>query len=173
VATQQEVERILRVDHAGERGAISIYTMQIAVSKYLWPNCVPALEEMLSHEKAHYLIFEAALKKRNARTCYALPFWNFGGAVLGLITALFGPAAIWSCTAAVESTVYKHIQEQIIFLKKHDEDALLAVQAIEADEKSHLEYALNNGGKPARINKIIWAVVSSSTSVAIWLSRRL
>lgn len=73
MAIQQEVERILRVDHAGERGAISIYTMQIAISKYLWPGCVPALKEMLSHEKTHYLIFEAALKKRKVRTCYALP----------------------------------------------------------------------------------------------------
>lgn len=147
--------------------------MQIAISKYLWPACVPALEQMLFHEKTHYLKFDAALKKRNARTCYALPFWSFGGSALGFVTGLFGPTAIWSCTAAVESTVYKHLQEQITFLKEHDGDAMLAVQAIETDERMHLEHALKNGGKPVRNNKIIWAVVSYSTSVAIWLSRRL
>ncbi|MGA4323083.1 demethoxyubiquinone hydroxylase family protein [Ectopseudomonas hydrolytica] len=173
MSAQQEIERILRVAHAGERGAISIYTAQIAISKHLWPSCVPALEEMLTHEKSHYLSFDAALKKRNARACYALPLWHLGGAVLGLITGLLGPKAIWACTAAVENTVYKHLQEQITFLERHDKDALLAVKAIEADEKSHLDHALNHGGRPVKTNKIIWTIVSSCTTVAIWLSRRL
>jgi len=173
VSAQLEVERILRVDHAGERGAVSIYTAQIAVSKYLWPDCVPALEDMLSHEKAHFLIFESELKNRNVRHCYALPLWSFGGAVLGLITALFGPKAIWSCTAAVESTVYKHLVEQIEFLEQHDKTALLAVKAIEQDEKSHLEHALAHGGASVGINKLVWVIVSSCTFIAIWLSRRL
>lgn len=173
MSIQQEVERILRVNHAGERGAISIYTAQIAISKYLWPSCVPALKEMLTHEQSHYLIFDSALRTRGARSCYALSLWSLGGATLGAITGLLGPKAIWSCTAAVESTVYKHLQEQITFLEQHDKDALLAVQVIEADERSHLDYALNHGGERANANKIIWAIVSSSTSVAIWLSRRL
>lgn len=173
MSTQKEVERILRVDHAGERGAISIYKTQIAISRQLWPSCVPALEEMLAHEKSHYRIFESELRQRKARTCYALPLWNLGGKTLGLITALLGPKAIWSYTAAVESTVYKHLQEQLHFLEQHDQAAWLAVKAIEADEKSHLEHALDNGGEPVRANWLIWAVVSSCTSIAIWLSRKL
>ena len=173
MSIQQEIERILRVDHAGERGAISIYTTQIAIAKRLWPSCVPALEEMLGHEKSHYQIFAAELERRKVRTCYALPLWSAGGAVLGAITGLLGPRAIWSCTAAVETTVYKHLEEQISFLEKHDEDALQAVRAIEADEKLHLDHALASGGAPVRTNRVIWAVVSSCTFVAIWLSHRL
>jgi len=173
MSIKQEVERILRVNHAGERGAISIYTAQIAISKYLWSSCVPALKEMLTHEQSHYLIFDSALRTRVARSCYALPLWSLGGATLGIITGLLGPKAIWSCTAAVESTVYKHPQEQITFLEQHDKDALLAVQAIEADEKSHIHHALNSEGAPARENKFIWVIVSLCTPLAIWLSCRI
>lgn len=168
-----EVERILRVDHAGECGAINIYRAQIAVSRYLWPHCVPALESMLAHEQAHCLIFDAELRSRRARQCYALPLWRIGGLLLGLSTALLGPRAIWACTAAVESTVYQHIQEQIMFLEQHDEAALQAVRAIEQDEKSHLEHALAHEGTATGGNKIVWALVTACTSVAIWLSRRL
>ncbi|HEX6591945.1 MAG TPA: demethoxyubiquinone hydroxylase family protein [Moraxellaceae bacterium] len=168
-----EVERILRVDHAGERGAISIYKAQIALSRFLWPACVPALQEMLSHEQSHFATFTAELTRRNARSCHALPLWNIGGLVLGVLTALLGPKAIWSCTAAVESTVYKHLQEQIAFLQQHDQAALQAVLAIEQDEKSHLSHALAEGGAAEGANRLIWAVVSSATFIAIWLSRRL
>jgi ubiquinone biosynthesis monooxygenase Coq7 len=168
-----EVERILRVDHAGERGAVSIYKAQIMVARYLWPSHVPALQEMLSHELAHFALFKAELERRNIRACYALGLWNIGGAVLGFITALLGPKAIWSCTAAIEQTVYKHLLEQMAFLERHDSAALLAVQSIEQDEKSHLAHALDQGGGPIGTNRLIWALVSSSTFIAIWLSQRL
>lgn len=171
--TQLEVERILRVDHAGECGAVCIYTAQIRLAQYLWPQCVPALREMLGHEQTHLLIFAAALQQRGARNCYALPLWRLGGSVLGLVTALLGPKAIWACTAAVEHTVNHHLQEQLVFLQQHDNAALQAVQAIVADEQAHLEHAFNNGGHALGTNRLIWALVSNCTTLAIWLSRRL
>lgn len=173
VSIQLEVDRILRVDHAGEKGAISIYKAQIAIAKHLWPGCIPELKEMLTHEQTQFSIFDAELKRRKVRSCHALSLWGFGGLILGILTALLGPKAIWSCTAAVESTVYHHIQEQIAFLRVHDQAALHAVLAIEQDEKLHLSHALAHGGPPAGVNRPIWAIVSASTTVAIWLSRRL
>lgn len=173
MSIQVEVERILRVDHAGEKGAISIYKAQIAVSTFLWPSCVPALKEMLAHEQSHFTTFETELTRRGVRSCHALVLWSLGGLLLGFITALLGPRAIWSCTAAVESTVYKHLQAQIAFLQQYDQAALRAVQAIEQDEKAHLSHALEHGGSAVGANRIIWFVVASATSVAIWLSYRL
>ena len=167
-----EVARILRVDHAGEKGAIGIYTVQILVSRLLWPDCVPQLREMLSHERRHLQVFTAALKARQLRSCYALPLWSLGGYMLGLITALLGRRAIWSCTAAVEATVYRHIQAQKSFLAMHDHQALEAVASIEQDEKSHLDHALSQGGEPMGSGRFVWFVVANATAVAIWLSER-
>lgn len=77
------VNQILRVDHAGERGAISIYRAQLLVSRALNRKCVPALEEMLEHERRHHQAFESLLKARGVRHCYAISFWALGGFVLG------------------------------------------------------------------------------------------
>lgn len=167
-----QVARILRVDHAGEKGAIRIYQAQIRVARLLWPACVPALEEMLVHEQKHFAIFENELRQRGIRHCHALALWGLGGMLLGVVTALLGPRAIWSCTAAVESTVYQHLQEQIDFLREHDPVALQAVLQIEADEKSHRDHALASGGSYAGMNRPVWWLVSAATTLAISLSER-
>jgi len=77
-----EVERILRVDHAGETGAIQIYSAQIFISRFLYPDIVPVLAEMLEHEKSHLKVFSNLLGKRGIRSCYALGLWSLGGVML-------------------------------------------------------------------------------------------
>src|ERR1700733_7014282 len=98
----RSVAHVLRVNHAGERGAICIYRGQIAVSRLFYPGCVDALTEMLGHERTHFNTFDEILLTRGIRSCRALAFWAVGGWVLGIVTALFGPKAIWVCTAAIE-----------------------------------------------------------------------
>jgi ubiquinone biosynthesis monooxygenase Coq7 len=113
----KEVDRIIRVDHAGELGAIQIYNAQILVSRVLQRDIVPRLEDMLRHEREHFERFDQLLKKRNIRHCYALAIWATGGFILGALTGLLGRNAIWVCTNSIETMVLHHLEWQWHSLK--------------------------------------------------------
>ena len=168
----EEVNRIIRVDHAGEFGAISIYSAQLIVSRILYKDIVPKLTEMLSHEKEHFSTFEMWLKNNNVRHCYALWFWSFGGFILGILTSLLGRKAIWVCTNAVETTVLHHLKWQLAYLKEHNETAYEAVLSIKTDEEEHQKYGEQYGSNNIIYLPIKW-VVNYSTKFAIWLSTKL
>lgn len=167
-----EIERIIRVDHAGELGAINIYKAQLMVSKLIHRDIVADLEEMLHHEKEHFATFDNLLKKRSIRSCYALWFWAFGGFTLGMFTALLGRNAIWVCTNAIETTVLHHLNWQLSFLEMHDKEVFQAVKSIEADEKAHQDLGATRGEK-TWLFQPIFGIVKGSTKCAIWLSTKL
>jgi ubiquinone biosynthesis monooxygenase Coq7 len=168
----KEVHRIIRVDHAGEYGAINIYSAQLIIARLFYKDIVAQLEEMLSHEKAHFKTFDQLLKKRAIRHCYALRLWALGGFMLGLFTALAGRNAIWVCTNSIETTVLHHLQWQLSFLKEHDEEAHDAVLSIKSDEEAHQAFGQNNGSESIGYRPIFW-LVRKSTECAIWLSTKL
>jgi ubiquinone biosynthesis monooxygenase Coq7 len=168
----KEVERILRVDHAGEYGAINIYKAQLFIARIFYKNIVSQLEEMLSHEKTHFSTFNKILVERSIRHCYAINFWAFGGFSLGLFTALIGRNAIWVCTNSIESTVLHHLEWQLEFLRDHDLEVHRAVMSIKADEESHREFGQTNG-KNSLVYKPIFYIVRRATEFAIWLSTKL
>lgn len=168
----KEVERIIRVDHAGEFGAINIYRTQIFIARLFYKDIVQKLEEMLSHEKEHFSTFNNLLVSRNIRHCYALYFWALGGATLGLFTGLLGRNAIWVCTNSIETTVLHHLEWQLEFLSKHDQEAHDAVLSIKADEEDHREFGDMHSTNSPLYRPIFW-VVRRSTEFAIWLSTRL
>ncbi|PNE01599.1 ubiquinone biosynthesis protein Coenzyme Q7 Coq7 family protein [Alcanivorax sp. MD8A] len=168
----KEVERIIRVDHAGERGAIGIYSAQLLVSRLLYKDLVKALEEMLSHEREHYATFNRLLKEREIRHCYGLTVWALGGWVLGIITAILGRNAIWICTNSIETTVLHHLHWQLAFLELHDAEAYAAVLSIKQDEEEHQEMGETNGSDSIVYKPIFW-LVQWSTKFAIWLSTKL
>ncbi|RUW59947.1 demethoxyubiquinone hydroxylase family protein, partial [Mesorhizobium sp. M2A.F.Ca.ET.067.02.1.1] len=114
------VARIVRVNHAGEFGAIRIYSAQILVARHFSPDCVPPLSEMLGHERQHCTAFHAAMPGRKSRPCRVMQFWSWGGWLLGFLTALLGPQGIWACTAAVEATVHRHLDDQLHYLAERD-----------------------------------------------------
>ncbi len=169
----QTVDQILRVDHAGECGAIRIYRSQIAVSRLLHPECVGALAEMLEHELRHFGTFDSLLKARKIRPCHALPLWMVGGWILGSVTALLGQRAIWVCTAAIENTVNEHLGHQVAVLTVSDAEALAAVESIRRDEAQHEHHAVQNGGEGRGVYRVLRWIVKGATSLAIWLSTKL
>lgn len=168
----KEVERIIRVDHAGEFGAINIYSAQLLVARILYKDIVVKLEEMLSHERTHFKRFDELLKNRSIRHCYALRLWALGGFSLGLFTAMLGRNAIWVCTNSIETTVLHHLDWQLEFLQKHDHEARDAVLSIKADEESHQQFGQNHGSESLLYKPIFW-FVRKSTEFAIWLSTKL
>jgi ubiquinone biosynthesis monooxygenase Coq7 len=167
-----EIERIIRVDHAGEFGAINIYRAQLFVAKIFYSDIVHKLEEMLVHEKKHFSTFTNLLISRNIRHCYALYFWAIGGAVLGLFTGLLRRNAIWVCTNSIETTVLHHLDWQLEFLAIHDKETHDAVLSIKADEEEHQEIGQSHSTNSIAYRPLFW-VVRKTTELAIWLSTKL
>src|SRR5258708_27652844 len=135
------VARIVRVNHAGEFGAIRIYSAQIIVASKFFPEIVPALATMMGHEKIHCAKFLAAMPERNARPCRVMSFWSWGGWGLGLLTPLMGRQAIWICTAAVQAAVHRHLDDQLHFLDGRDPGLAAIILSIRAEELAHLQHA--------------------------------
>ncbi len=164
------VARILKVNHAGEYGAIRIYRAQIWVARRLYPDVVAFLEETLDHEINHCALFRNAMPERNARPCRIMALWGNGGLVLGFLTALLGRQGIWICTAAVEAAVHRHLEDQLFFLRHRDPILHSLILGIQDEELSHLNHAEERiitetaGWRSLRI------VISKVTDAMIWLS---
>jgi len=164
------VARILRVNHAGEYGAIRIYGAQIAVAKRWFPDVVPVLADMLGHERQHCAAFFAAMPARSSRPCRIMSLWSMGGWLLGILTALAGRQSIWVCTAAVEAAVHRHLDDQLHFLSDRDAELHAIILSIREEELSHLRYAEAQLDKPGFFERKLQTAISIITDVLIWLS---
>src|SRR5215510_12339278 len=140
-AERRTIGRILKVNHAGEYGAIRIYRAQAWVARRLYPDVVGFLEETLNHEIRHCSLFQKAMQVRSARPCRVMSLWGNGGLILGFVTALLGRQGIWICTAAVEAAVHRHLDDQLEFLRRRDAELAGLIQSIQGEELSHLERA--------------------------------
>jgi 3-demethoxyubiquinol 3-hydroxylase len=168
--TQKTIRRILKVNHAGEYGAIRIYRAQLFVAKKLYPDLLAFLEETLGHEIQHCALFYSAMPMRETRPCRVMSLWGNGGYVLGLMTAMFGRQGIWICTSAVEATVHKHLEDQLTFLRGKDAELGALIGSIQVEELHHLDHAksqITYDGWWARLMK--WAI-GVVTEILIFLS---
>lgn len=165
------VENILKVNQAGEYGAIHIYKAQLWLAKYFYPDIVPSLKEVLGHEQKHYTVFTELLRQNSLNSCSALKLWSLGGFCLGFITALVGRNAIWVCTDAVETVVLEHFEDQLGFVEKCNPELYHALVLIKAEELQHQELGKNKS-QPSVLYKLIYLVVAKATKVAIWLSTK-
>ena len=163
---------ILRVDHAGEYGAIRIYRAQIAIARWRAPDLVAMLEHALGDEMRHRDRFEAGLRERGLRPCDMLPLWGAGGTLLGGGTALLGREAILVCTEAVERTVHVHMDDQAAWLVPHAPELATAIAAIRDEEVDHLHRAQQgrNTTRPAAWLRLLDLIVAASTELLVWLS---
>lgn len=140
-------KKILKVNHAGEFGAINIYRSQILFAKLFMKDLVPLLESFLEDEKRHLALFWQEIQKRNGIKCKSFWLCGLGGFAMGFISSLLGRKGIMACTWAVESVVINHLREQIIYLQQeNDLAALETVQQILDDEINHRDVGRLKGG---------------------------
>jgi ubiquinone biosynthesis monooxygenase Coq7 len=163
---------ILRVDHAGECGAIRIYRAQIAIARWRAPDLVEMLEDALRDEKRHRDRFDLGLRERGLRPCDMLPLWGMGGALLGAGTALLGREAILVCTEAVERTVHRHMDDQVAWLTPREPSLATAIAAIRDEEVEHLHGAQRGRGAatPAVWPRALDGIVAAATELLVWVS---
>jgi ubiquinone biosynthesis monooxygenase Coq7 len=165
--------RILKVDHAGEQGAICVYRAQLAVARLTAPSMRDQLADFLLHEKRHRSIFGAALMKRGLSRCRSYALCSLGGYVLGAVTALLGRKAIAATTIAIESVVLRHLAEQCRQLELIDPEAAEIIAGIVDDEQLHHDRSLDQIDIDRTWLRGLTAVVSQATEAAIWLGMKL
>lgn len=165
--------RILKVNHAGEHGAINIYSGQIIMARFTARAMVDELKEFRLHEQRHRSIFGAELQRRGRRRCRSYWLCGTGGFVLGILTGLCGPHAIAATTVAVERVVLRHLEQQLTVLGTSDPSAVAAVEAIIQDEKLHHDQSASHVHADGLWYKLLSPIVSASTEAVIWLGMRL
>jgi len=167
---QRTIDRILKVNHAGEYGAIRIYRAQVWLARKWYPDLVPFLEETLNHEIEHCALFLNSMQNRHARPCRVMSLWGNGGLILGFVTALLGRQGVWVCTEAVESTVHKHLEDQLTFLRERDPGLHTLIKRIQSEELTHLEHATEKISSRNLWKTSLGAIIAVATEAVIWLS---
>ena len=169
----QAVERMLRVDHAGEYGAVRIYEGQLAV--FGKSKNAPIIQHMLEQEKQHLETFDKLVGDRKVRPTALLPFWHLAGFALGAGTALLGEKAAMACTVAVEEVIDEHYSDQISELNANGEEEGLqeTFETFRQEELEHRQTGLNNGAESAFGYELLTGAVKVGSRLAIWLSTRV
>nr|WP_225881782.1 demethoxyubiquinone hydroxylase family protein [Rhizobium phaseoli] len=165
------IRRILKVNHAGEFGAVRIYGAQLLVARRLFPDMAPALEEMREDEIDHCRLFREAMPARRAKPCRVMAFWSLGGYLLGLMTSLGGRNMIWICTEAVEGTVHRHLEDQLAFLATRDPELHAIIASIQEQELAHLRKAEDSQKRRGLSHALLLPLISALTDLMIWLHR--
>ncbi|WP_232224302.1 demethoxyubiquinone hydroxylase family protein [Candidatus Paracaedibacter symbiosus] len=170
--TQPNIDRIIRVNQAGEHGATRIYAGQLAVLKN--STIRSTLKEMEAQEIEHLKVFNELAVEHSISPTIFQPIWHVGGYLLGTATALLGEKAAHACTIAVEEVIADHYQKQLDELSDAQNGELKATIArIREEEIAHKDHAIDEGGLQAPAYETITATVKFICKTAIWLSKRV
>jgi len=165
------IERIIRVDHAGEFGAKRIYEGQLAVLRGK-PEA-PAIEHMYAQELEHLHAFEKMMVERRVRPSALHPIWNAAGFALGAATALLGPKAAMACTVAVEEVIDEHYRKQSEKLGADEAPLKAKIEKFRAEELEHRDAGLEHGAEHAPAYPLLTGAIKAGSRLAIWLAERI
>ncbi|MFN4090007.1 MAG: demethoxyubiquinone hydroxylase family protein [Alphaproteobacteria bacterium] len=165
------VERILRVDHAGEYGAVRIYEGQLAVLGH--GRHAHLLRHMAEQERRHRAAFERHIVARRVRPTALQPLWHVAGFALGAATAMLGERAAMACTVAVEEAIDEHYAEQIRALGDDEADLRAELETFRREELEHRDIGLAHEAEQAPGYELLSAGIKAGSRLAIWLSTRI
>ena len=169
------LEEIIRVDHAGERGAIKIYEGQLLALKTLKQDedLKRKIEEMKEHESEHFDYFDKEIQKRNIKPTKLLPLWDLLGVSLGFGTAMLGKKAAMLCTASVEEVIDEHYKNQTYKLKDDEKDLKQKIMKFREDELHHKDIAYDEGATKKGLYSLLDKVIKTSSRIAITVSEKI
>jgi ubiquinone biosynthesis monooxygenase Coq7 len=173
--SKNKIEEFIRVDHAGERGAVKIYEGQLLALNTLVKDekLKKTIEEMKVHEKEHCEFFEKEIKKRNIKPTKLLPLWDLLGITLGFGSTLLGKKAAMLCTASVEEVIDKHYQNQIDQLDKSEKELKNRIIKFREDELHHKDIAYEKGATKKGCYSILDKVIKTGSKIAINISEKI
>jgi len=167
----ETVARMVRVDQAGEYGAVRIYQGQIAALRAR--GKADLLRTMLAQEQHHLTTFNAMVADRRVRPTALMPVWHLAGFALGAATAALGERAAMACTVAVEETIDAHYQKQLDVLADGEPDLKATIRRFRDEELEHRDIGLAHGAEQAPGYRLLRAVIKAGCRAAIALSERL
>lgn len=174
---QEAIRRMIRVDHAGEYGAVRIYEGQLRVLKGSEKR--PLIEHMAAQERRHLDAFNALVPEHRVRPTALLPLWHVAGFALGAGTALLGEKAAMACTVAVEEVIDEHYAGQVKALDADKDagegDAPLrdTLEEFRLEEVEHKQAGLAHGAEDAPGYEVLTGLIKTGSRLAIWLSTRI
>lgn len=168
---RQMIERMIRVDQAGEFGAIRIYEGQLAVLGKR-PGA-HVIRQMAAKEAEHLAAFDRLMIERRVRPTLLSPLWHVAGYALGVATALMGTRAAMACTEAVEEVIDEHYARQAARLGDDEAEVRELIEEYRADEQAHRDTALAHGAAEAPAHGLLTLAIKAGSRLAIWLSTRI
>ena len=172
---KNKVEEFIRVDHAGERGAVKIYEGQLLALNTLVKDegLKKIIEEMKVHEKEHCEFFEKEIRKRKIEPTKLLPLWDLMGVGLGFGSTLLGKKAAMLCTASVEEVIDKHYQSQIDQLDASEKELKKKIIKFREDELHHKDIAYEKGATKDGFYSIMDKIIKTGSKIAINISEKI
>ena len=173
--TNKRVQEFIRVDHAGERGAVKIYEGQLLALNTIVKNesLKKTIEDMKEHEIEHCQFFEKEIKKRNIEPTKFLPLWDLLGVGLGFGSTLLGKKAAMLCTASVEEVIDKHYLDQINQLGPDEKELKKKITKFRQDELDHKEIAYEEGASKKGLYAIMDRIIKTGSKLAINISEKI
>ena len=173
--SKNKVKEFIRVDHAGERGAVKIYEGQLLALNTLIKdeNLKKTIEEMKIHEKEHCEYFEKEINKRKIKPTKFLPLWDLLGVGLGFGSTILGKKAAMLCTASVEEVIDKHYQDQINKLGPEEKELRKKIIKFREDELHHKDIAYDKGATKKGLYSIMDKIIKTGSKVAINISEKI
>ena len=173
--TNYKVEEFIRVDHAGERGAVKIYEGQLLALNTIVrdENLKTTIEDMKVQEIEHCQFFENEIKKRNIKPTKFLPLWDLLGVGLGFGSTILGKKAAMLCTASVEEVIDEHYQDQINQLGPEEKELKKKITKFRQDELDHKDIAYEEGASKKGLYSIMDKIIKISSKVAIRISEKV
>ena len=172
---KNRVKEFIRVDHAGERGAIKIYEGQLlALNTFIIDDDLKKkIEQMKVHEKEHCDYFENEIRKRNIQPTKFLPLWDILGVGLGFGTAILGKKAAMLCTASVEEVIDEHYSSQIYELESDEKELKKKIIKFREDELHHKDIAYEEGATKQGAYSILDKIIKTGSKIAISISEKV
>ena len=171
----KKLEEFIRVDHAGERGAIKIYEGQLLALNTLINNedLKKTIKNMKEHEEVHCNFFENEIKKRDIKPTKLLPLWDLLGLGLGFGSTILGKKAAMLCTASVEEVIDGHYKNQIDQIGQDEKNLKNNIIKFREDELHHKDIAYEKGATKKGIYSLMDKIVKTGSKVAITVSKKI
>jgi ubiquinone biosynthesis monooxygenase Coq7 len=172
---KKKIEEFIRVDHAGERGAIKIYEGQLlALNTFVKDDELKkTIEEMKEHEREHANYFEQEIRRRRIKPTKFLPLWDLLGVGLGFGSTLLGKKAAMLCTASVEEVIDEHYQNQIDQIESDEKELKEKIIKFREDELHHKDIAYEKGASKDGVYSIFDKIVKTGSKIAIRVSEKI
>ena len=171
ITSRRDIERFLRVDHAGERAAQQIYKGQLAVLAN--HEMADEIRHMMDQEVEHLETFDSLLNERQVRPSLLDPLWGAAGFTLGVVTAAMGPKAAMACTIAVEEVIGEHYQKQADILGEDERDLHAIVERFRDEELEHRDIAVDHDGREVRNYDLLRSVIQRGCRTAIKIAEKI